>query len=325
MALTIILLIVGMALIVGGATYFTDGSSSLAARFGVSDLVIGLTIVAIGTSMPELVVSLLSSLHGSYDISIGNVVGSNTFNALIILGVSALIRPLQVTRVMIRRDIPFMLLASLACLAVTGDVMLGDGATGVVSRGEGLLLMGFFAIFIVFMVASGSGADKASDIAERRKRVTARKRNIWLVLSMVVGGCAVLVFGAELFLNSAVKIAHRLGMSEAVIGVTLVAAGTSIPEFAASVVAALKGKTDMAIGNVVGSNIFNIFLILGLSATVHPLAMGGILVGDILVMTVAAAMVGLCAITFRKNYIDRTEGVLMILIYCGYVWWLLSR
>lgn len=325
MFLTILMLILGMGLVVAGATYFTDGSSLLAKRFGIPEFVIGLTIVAIGTSMPELVVSVLSALKGNYDIAIGNVVGSNVFNILVILAVSALIKPLSVTKDMVRKDIPFMILACLACLVVAGDAMLGDEAVGIITRGEGLLLIGFFVIFMVYMVSSGSAGGKNAAMSEKRKRVVARRKNPWLVLLMIIGGCGALVFGADMFLDSAVVIAEWLGMSKAVIGVTIVAAGTSIPELAASVAAALKGDTDMALGNVVGSNIFNVFLILGVSSTVHPLLMGGLLIGDLLFMVATAVLVGVCTLTFRKNYIDRPEGAIMLLLYVGYVWWLLAR
>ncbi len=322
--LIILSLVLGMGLIVAGATYFTDGASLLAKRFGIPEFVIGLTIVAIGTSMPELVVSVLSSVRGNHEIAVGNVVGSNIFN-IVILAIAALIMPLQLKKSMVRQDVPFMILACLACLVVAGDVMLGDGTTGVISRSEGLLLLGFFVIFMIYMVLSGREGGKNAKMPEKRKRVLARQKNIWLVLLMVVGGCTALVFGADMFLDSAVTIAEHLGMSEAVIGVTIVAVGTSIPELAASVAAAVRGNGGIALGNVLGSNIFNIFLILGISATVHPLTLGGILTGDLLVMTGAATLVGLCALTFRKNYIDRAEGVIMLLLYCVYVWWLLVR
>lgn len=324
MTLTILSLILGMGLIVAGATYFTDGSSLLAKRFGIPEFVIGLTVVAIGTSMPELVVSVMSAMKGEYGISVGNVVGSNIFNVCI-LGISALIRPLPISKGVVRQDIPFMLLACLAFIVVAGDVMLGDGAVGVISRSEGLLLLGFFVIFMIYMVLSGREGGKNAPMADKRKRVLARQKNLWLTLAMVVGGCASLVFGAEMFLNSAVDIAEHLGMSKAVIGVTIVAVGTSIPELAASIAAAVRGNTGIAMGNVVGSNIFNIFLILGVSATVHPLALGGIMMGDLWVMTGAAAMVGLCALTFRRNRVDRPDGAIMLLLYVGYVWWLLVR
>jgi cation:H+ antiporter len=314
-----------MGLIVAGATYFTDGSSLLAKRFGIPEFVIGLTIVAIGTSMPELAVSVLSALKGSYEIAIGNVVGSNIFNILVILAISALIKPLPVTKSMVRQDVPFMILACLACVAVAGDTMLGDGPEGVIGRGEGLLLVGFFVVFMVYMVLSGREGGKNQKMSEKRLRVVARRKNPWVVLLMIVGGCAALVFGADMFLESAIIIAEAAGMSEAVIGVTIVAAGTSIPELAASIAAAVKGNTGIAMGNVVGSNIFNVFLILGVSATVHPLQMGGIMMGDLWVMTGAGVMVGLCALMFRKNYVDRPEGAIMLLAYVGYVWWLLSR
>lgn len=322
--ITVLLLIAGCALIVAGANYFTEGASSLAARFGISQFIIGLTVVAIGTSLPELVVSLLSALKGSSDMAIGNVIGSNMFNLLVILAMSVLIQPIPLTRNNVRKDIPFLILASAACLVVASDTFLGGGTESTISRSEGLLLLGFFIVFMAYSIFSGSNTGTVT-ISDKRQRVLARKRSIWLVVLMIVGGCAGLIFGANLFLDNAVSIARSLGVSEAVIGVTLVAAGTSMPELAASVAAAVKGNTGMALGNVVGSNISNIFLVLGASATVQPLTLGGIVPGDMLAMIASSVLLFLCCFTFRKNYMDRTEGVIFLLLYVAYVWWLLVR
>lgn len=322
--ITVLLLIAGCALIVAGANYFTEGASSLAARFGISQFIIGLTVVAIGTSLPELVVSLLSALKGSSDMAIGNVVGSNMFNLMVILAMSVLIQPIPLTRNNVRKDIPFLILASAACLVVASDTLLGGGTESTISRSEGLLLLGFFIVFMAYSIFSGSNTGTVT-ISDKRQRVLARKKSIWLVVLMIVGGCAGLIFGANLFLDNAVSIARSLGVSEAVIGVTLVAAGTSMPELAASVAAAVKGNTGMALGNVVGSNISNIFLVLGASATVRPLTLGGIVPGDMLAMIASSVLLFLCCFTFRKNYMDRTEGVIFLLLYVAYVWWLLVR
>lgn len=322
--LTVLLLLAGFGLIIAGANYFTEGASALALRFGISEFIIGMTVVAIGTSMPELVVSLLSSLKGSSDMAIGNVVGSNIFNILVILAASALIKPIPLTRDNMRKDIPFLILASLAFFIVSSDVYLGGGLQGFVSRSEGLLLLGFFFVFMAYTIFSGKQTGKIS-ISEKRKRVLARKKSIWVVLLMIVGGCAGLIFGADLFLDSATSIARSFGVSEAVIAVTLVAAGTSMPELAASIAAAIKGNTEMALGNIVGSNIANVFLVLGASATVKPLTMGGIVPGDMLVVVGSSLLIFLSAFTFKRNFIDRKEGAIFILLYVAYVWWLLAR
>ena len=322
--ITVLLLLAGFALIIAGANYFTEGASAIALRFGISEFIIGMTVVAIGTSMPELVVSLLSAIKGNNDMAIGNVVGSNMFNVLVILAVSAIITPLPLTRNIMRKDIPFLVLSAVACFIVASDVYLGSGGQGFISRSEGLLLLGFFVVFMAYMIFSGKQTGKIS-ISEKRKRVLARKKSIWLVFLMVVGGCAALVFGADLFLDSATSIARSLGVSEAVIAVTLVAAGTSMPELATSIVAAVKGNTDIALGNIIGSNIANVFLVLGASATVKPLTMGDIIPGDMIAMIGVSVLVFLCAFTFKKNYVDRKEGVIFLLLYGVYVWWLLVR
>ena len=324
MILTILLLLAGFALIILGANYFTEGASALALRFGISEFIIGMTVVAIGTSMPELVVSLLSAIKGSSDMAIGNVVGSNMFNVLVILAASAIIRPIPLTRDNMRKDLPFLMLASVACLVVASDVFLSGAGEGVISRSEGLLLLGFFLVFMAYTIFSGKQTGKIS-ISEKKKRVLARRKHILVVILMIVGGCAGLVFGADLFLDNATAIARSLGISEAVIAVTLVAAGTSMPELATSVVAAVKGNTDIALGNIVGSNIVNIFLVLGASATVKPLTMGDIIPGDMIVNIVVSLLIFMCAFTFRKDYIDRKEGIIFLFLYVAYVWWLMVR
>ncbi len=322
--LTVLLLLVGFALIIGGAHYFTEGASSLAKRFGISEFIVGMTVVAIGTSMPELFVSALSSMKGSSDMAVGNVVGSNMFNVLIILAISVLVAPIPMTRSIMRKDLPFLVLASVVFLVVAADPFLDGADNGYISRSEGILLLGFFAIFMAYTIFSAQHTGKVS-ITDKKKRVVARRKNIWLVLLMIVGGCAALVFGADMFLDSSVAIARSLGVSEAVIAVTLVAAGTSMPELAASVVAAVKKNTDIALGNIVGSNIANIFLVLGTSATLSPLTMGDIIPGDMIALIAVAVLLFLCAFTFRKNQIDRNEGIIFMLLYVAYVWWLMVR
>lgn len=320
----ILLLIAGVALILLGANYLTEGASALAARFGIPEFLIGLTVVAIGTSMPELVVSVMSGMRGNSDIAIGNVVGSNMFNTFIILGITAFIRPLRLTQDNIRKDIPFMVLASLLLLAVVGDVVLDQQAAGVVSRTEGLMLLGFFVIFMAYTIFSAGGGPAAT-FAEKRIRVKARRKSIWLILLMIAGGLGGLVWGGDLFLNSATSIARSLGVSEAVIAVTLVAAGTSMPELATSVVAAVKGNVDMALGNIIGSNISNIFLVLGASAAIKPLDMGDIIPGDAVAVIGSSVVIFLSAFFFRKRTIGVPEGIVYLLLYGAYVAWLLAR
>lgn len=434
----ILLLLLGLGLILAGANFLTDGSAALAQRFRVSEFVIGLTIVAIGTSTPELVVSVLSAIGGQSDVAIGNVVGSNIFNVFVILGLCALVRPLPLSRGNVRRDIPVGLGASLLLLAFTLPHLSATGHLDRIGRVEGIAMLLFYAGLTLWMIraaqraasllhpaprpaparsrrqsadglpapeppaappatpdamradgpgntlrsaattpegrsaapsaggntpsdsvpeakdaippapaatrsagpetarSDGSGETPGSRGTDRVQRTEEAARPqpatvgrpgkaLWLLAAMIVGGLAGLVIGGELFLRSATRIARHLGVSESVIAITLVAGGTSLPELASSLVSVLKGKPDMALGNIVGSNIANILLILGLSATIRPLAPGGITLPDILMVVLSSLLLLLTAFTFRRRTIDRWEGALFLAIYGGYLGWLLAR
>lgn len=310
-----LLLLLGLGLILAGANYLTDGSAALAQRFRVPEFIVGLTVVAIGTSTPELVVSVLSSVAGKSDVALGNVVGSNLFNVLVILGVCALVRPLPLTRENIRRDIPYGVAASLLLLLATSDRLLGTGAEGRIARVEGIVLLLLYALLLWQTVRSAKRPEAAAGDQQLKP--------LWLTVVMIGGGLAGLVIGGNLFLESATGIARTLGVSESVIAITLVAGGTSLPELAASVVSTVKGKTEMALGNIVGSNIANILLILGLSATIRPLGMGGITTADILVVLLSSLLLLGAAYTFRRRAIDRCEGVIYLAIYGLYIWTLI--
>ena len=314
----ILLLIVGLGLILAGANFLTDGSAALAQRFRVPEFIIGLTVVAVGTSTPELVVSVLSAIGGQSDVAIGNVVGSNLFNVFVILGVCALIRPVPLTAGNIRRDIPFGVLASLLLLALAQDSFFCKGAADRIGRPDGVLMLGLYVLLIWYTIRK-TKRPEATAPAEGAKAPMAG----WLMTVMIAGGLAGLVFGGEMFLRSATEIARRLGISESVIAITLVAGGTSLPELASSLVSLFKGKADMALGNVIGSNIANILLILGTSATIHPLSMGGITVGDLLMVLLSSVAVFLAAFTFRRKAIDRWEGALFVTVYAVYIWYLI--
>lgn len=321
--MTILLMLVGLALLLVGANYLTEGASAVAKRFGLSEFVIGLTIVAIGTSAPEFVVSLISSVNGQTDMAIGNVIGSNIFNALMILGVTAVIRPIHIERNTLSRDIPFGLLAAVV-LAICGlDVLFNNGQEGVITRNEGLLLLCFFIVFMTYSFATAK-RDEAAEPAGAPEVATAQ-HPLWLELLMIVGGLVGLIYGGDLFLKYAVIFARDMGMSEAVIAVTLMAGGTSMPELITCVIAAIKNKGQLALGNVLGSCIFNIFLILGVCATVSPLQLGEILPVDLLVLVAASLIIAVTAFTFRRNELDRAEGAIFILLYVGYVVLLLMR
>lgn len=318
----ILLLLVGLGLILAGANFLTDGSAAVAQRFRVPEFIIGLTIVAIGTSTPELVVSVLSAAAGNSDIAIGNVVGSNIFNVFVILGICALIRPLALTASNIRRDIPFGMAASLVLLAVTSDRFMGTGAADKIGRLDGIVMLALYIGLMWFTIRATkrSGAETGTSDTKNAKKPAA----LWLSVVMIVGGLASLVFGGEMFLKSATAIARSLGISESIIAITLVAGGTSLPELASSVVSLLKGKAEMALGNVIGSNIANILLILGVSATIHPLTMGGITLTDILMVVLSSLLLFVTAFTFRKKQIDRWEGAIFLAIYVAYIWYLIK-
>lgn len=313
----IFLLIVGLGLILAGANFLTDGSAALAQRFRVPEFIIGLTVVAVGTSTPELVVSVLSAIAGKSDVAIGNVVGSNIFNVFVILGVCALIRPLPLTAGNIRRDIPFGVITSLLLLALASDSFFRTGAADRIGRIDGAAMLLLYMALMWYTIRSTKRPETPP--AEEAKPGMAG----WLMAAMIVGGLAGLVFGGEMFLRSATSIARSLGISESVIAITLVAGGTSLPELASSLVSLFKGKADMALGNVIGSNIANILLILGVSATIHPLSMGGITVWDLLMVALSSVLLFFAAFTFKRRAIDRWEGAIFLAIYIAYIGYLI--
>ena len=313
----IFLLIVGLGLILAGANFLTDGSAALAQRFRVPEFIIGLTVVAVGTSTPELVVSVLSAIAGKSDVAIGNVVGSNIFNVFVILGVCALIRPLPLTAGNIRRDIPFGVITSLLLLALASDSFFRTGAADRIGRIDGVAMLLLYMALMWYTIRSTKRPETPP--AEEAKPGMAG----WLMAAMIVGGLAGLVFGGEMFLRSATSIARSLGISESVIAITLVAGGTSLPELASSLVSLFKGKADMALGNVIGSNIANILLILGVSATIHPLSMGGITVWDLLMVVLSSVLLFFAAFTFKRRAIHRWERAIFLAIYIAYIGYLI--
>lgn len=312
----ILLLLVGLGLILAGANFLTDGSAALAKRFRVPEFIIGLTIVAVGTSTPELVVSVLSAIGGQSDVAIGNVVGSNIFNVFAILGVCALIRPLTLTASNIRRDIPFGMVASLLLVGLVSDSFFASGAIDRIGRIDGIVMLLLYVLLVGYTIRI-TGRTEASTTDSG---TTVPKMHGGLIALSIIGGLAGLIFGGELFLDNATALARRMGVSESVIALTLVAGGTSLPELASSVVSLLKGKADMALGNVIGSNIANILLILGLSATIRPLTPGGITLFDFGMVLLSALLLFVAAFTFRRKAIDRWEGALFLLIYISYIW-----
>lgn len=313
----ILILIIGLALILLGANYLVDGASAIAKKAGLSDFIIGMTIVGIGTSTPEMVVSFASAIKGNADIAVGNVLGSNLFNTLMILGITALFYPIRLTSNNVKKDIPFALLAAFVLCTFGCSTWLDNTTVNTISRVGGILLLSLFGVFMAYTIYSSS-SNQAADTPDNTQG-SIKATPVWKAILMVLGGLCGLVFGGDMFVNSASAIARSLGVSDAVIAVTIVAGGTSMPELASCLVAAFKKNTDQALGNVIGSNVSNIFLILGGSATIHPLVMSGTKPLDLITLMIASLLVFIFAFTFKKKQIDRIEGALLVCIYIGFI------
>lgn len=314
----VLLLIVGLALILVGANYLVDGSSYIAKKFGISDFIIGMTIVGIGTSTPEMVVSFISSIKGNADIAVGNIIGSNIFNTLMILGLTAIFYPINLTSNNIKKDVPFGLLASFVLCTIGAGAWLNGTEQSIISRVDGILLLCFFGVFMAYTIYSAQKSP-TSNVLDNASEVGKKPLNMWLCMLMIVGGLAGLIFGGDLFVESASVIAKTMGVSDAVIAITLMAGGTSLPELASCLVAAYKKKTDLALGNVIGSNVSNIFLILGGSAIITPLNMSSITKFDLGTLLLSSLLIFISAFTFKKKQLDRVEGIIFVLIYVGFL------
>lgn len=321
MIIDIILLIVGLVLILGGANYLTDGAAAVARRFGMSDLMVGLTIVAFGTSAPELTISMMSAIDGNTGIAIGNVVGSNIFNTLIIIGAVAVARPIKITGGIMSNEIPLVVLSAAALLAMGSSKWL-DGTTPIISRGDGILLLLFFAIFMRYVFSQSK--QKMPETSENSNETKPVQMALWKSVIFIIGGLAALIYGGDLFVDKASAIASSLGVSDAIIGLTIVAMGTSLPELATSLTAAIKGNSGIAIGNVIGSNIFNIFLVLGCSATIRPLPFGAISEIDLLVLFASCVLFWIFGWFFGNRTINRAEGGLLVAGYIAYMIYLVA-
>ncbi len=316
----VVWLVVGLVMILVGANMLTDGATSLARRWGMSDLMVGLTVVAFGTSAPELVISISSALADNPGIAVGNVVGSNIFNVFVILGVTAMVRPVMVERSVLSVDIPLVILSSVALVAIGLSQWL-DGTAPVVTRVDGILLLLFFCIFMYHTLHSAQSLPEQDAVTDPSAVEASRQRvmPLWKGILWTVLGLAGLIIGGDLFVDGASGIARALGVSDAVIGLTIVAAGTSLPELATSVTAAVKGNQGIAIGNVIGSNIFNIFMVLGCSAVVRELPFAGIDSFDLLTLMVSAVLFWLFARVYGQRTITRPEGTLLLLCYLAYI------
>ena len=311
MLLDLLFIIIGIALVLWGADKFTDGASALARRMKVPPIVIGLTVVAMGTSAPELFVSMASALKGSSGMALGNIVGSNIFNALAIVGCAALVAPIVISPGTVKKDIPFAIVASAALALLT----LIDGR---LDRIDALLLLAGFAVFMVYTLRLARSGNAQQETAG--EAADAAPANLWKCLGFIVLGLACLIVGSNIFVNYASDVARQLGVSDAVVGLTIVACGTSLPELATSVVSARKGESAIAIGNAIGSNVFNILLILGLTGTICPMTLGGITWIDMAMMLGSIGLLWL--FSFTKLRVQRWEGGVLVAIFLAYMTWL---
>ena len=317
----VLILLFGLILILGGANYLVEGSSSIAKKFGISEFVIGLTIVGIGTSAPEMVVSFLSSLKGNADMAIGNIVGSNIFNTMMILGITALISPLVITKNNLKRDIPLNIgVTVLLILLGLNFTLFKLGDSDQLSRLEGAILLLIFAWYLWRSFKNDSDDQNSEEESDSKA-----SKNMLTSIIMIVGGLAGLIFGGRLFVDSATAIAKIFGVSDKFIAITVMAAGTSMPELATCVVAALKGKGQLALGNILGSNISNILLILGGAALINPLSFAGMTTVDLGAVLISAIFIFLSALLFRKKELDRIEGAIFVILMAAYMWYLIAN
>ena len=315
MILSIALLIAGLILVVLGADALVEGASSIARKLGVSEFVIGLTIVGMGTSAPEMVVSILGAIQGNADIAVGNVAGSNIFNTLLILGLTSIILPMDITPNNRKRDIPIGIATTLLVVGLGMDLAFHYGPENKLGQIDGAILLAAFALYIWSCFRFD---DKSASEAEGESRV----KNVWLAVLFVLGGLAGLVYGGNLFVNSATDLAHRMGVSDKFIAITLLAGGTSLPELATCVVAAAKKRGQLALGNIIGSNVFNLLLILGSAAVITPLSFADMNWVDLGVLIASSVAVWISAFTFRRNKIDRADGAFLVALWLAYMVWL---
>ena len=318
MTIQILILIAGLALILFGANWLVDGSSSIAKRFGISEFVIGLTIVGIGTSTPEMVVSFLSSFQGKADMAIGNIVGSNIFNTMMILGVTALIAPMTITKSNLKRDIPLNIIVTIILILLGMNFTLFGMGQDQLCRIDGIIMLAIFAWYLwtSFKSDEGNGGEDGEGIKEYKTGMS---------VLLITGGLAALIFGGRLFVNSATELAKMFGVSDKFIAITVMAAGTSMPELATCAVAALKGRGQLALGNVLGSNISNILLILGGASLINPLSFSGMTPVDLGMVLLSAIFILASAYFFKKKQLDRFEGIILLLMEAGYMWYLIAN
>ncbi len=315
-----LLLLIGFVLLVKGADVFVTGAGSVAKKFKIPDLIIGLTVVAFGTSAPEIAVSTVASVGGQNAMAISNILGSNIFNLLVVLGVCAIIVPIEVDGKILKKEFPFAVLTQILLILMLADQFLGNGSLNVLSRGDGLILLLAFSIFMFYVITSAKNHDESEEEfgEEEIKEVSTLSSVLMIVL-----GLAAVVFGGDLVVKAATEIAYSFGVSEALVGLTIVAMGTSLPELVTSIIACRKGSSDMALGNVIGSNIFNVLLTLGLCSTISPIAVEYISVIDSIIVLGVTLVVFFMAKTGKK--ITKVEGFTMLIIFAVYNFYIISR
>ncbi|MCM3585488.1 calcium/sodium antiporter [Mesobacillus maritimus] len=317
--MTYVLLIVGFALLIKGADYFVEGSSNIAALLKIPSLLVGLTIVAFGTSSPEATVSIIAALEGNSEVSLGNVIGSNIFNITLVVGITAMINPLQVERDTIRKEIPFTLLASVALWVMISDIALQGLSANQITRNEGIILLLFFAIFLYYIFELARNSRDNDEVKCVDTTGITWGKNIIFTLA----GLAAIIFGGDMVVDNATTIALSIGMSETLVGLTIVAIGTSLPELITSITAAIKKESEIALGNIVGSNIFNILFVLGASASIAPMAVNNKIFFDLIFMIIFTVV--LMIFSRSKFKISKREGAILAAIYVGYLIYIIIR
>ncbi len=321
-----LLLVVGLGLLLLAANYLVDASVAIAQRAKISNFIIGLTIVGIGTSAPELFVSISSALTNSGDIAMGNVIGSNVANIFLILGVAAMIFPFPIERLQRRRDIPFLIFATILLSLIANDSMIPGLRENELIRLDGIVLLLMFVGYMCWVVIQkGKDPKRALEEADEEATSSLTGKNPWLLWAIAIASLALLIYGGNLFLDSAKNLARAWGITEAVISITIVAVGTSLPELVTAIIAASKKNPQLALGNVIGSNLFNLMFILGTASTVKPLVMVDICPWDYIVMIVATFMLYMVVLTFKRDKFDRIEGFIFFAAYVAYTVYLLMR
>lgn len=318
----IIFLILGLTLVLGGANYLTDGATAIAKKFHMSDLLIGMTIVAIGSSTPDLVVSFTSTLENKGALAVGNILGANIFDIFFVVGLCAVVRPVIIGKATLQKEFPLVILSSAVFLLVACDILVDGLSSNFIDRSDGLILLCFFVIYsyVTYMMAK---SPQTSDNEAGNTSVQSKPIRMWLAVIMVAGGLAGLVMGGRWFVSSASAIAEKGGMSQSLVGLTIVAIGSSLPDLSTSLIAAIKGHSGIAIGNVVGSCILNVFFTIGLCSTVKPLELGTINAIDFGVLLLGSVLIWLFGWVWGKRTINRVEGSILVFGYCAYIAYLI--